>query len=94
MLNININKHNKKQIPLLNLVNNCISAKSEPQMLSIKGECTFHFSNFLVIGLCNSSANSLFCIVLFLTAPHTLFYQKNYKPPKQVHVDICHVLDF
>ena len=50
--------HNKKQIPLLNLLINCISARSAPQLLSIEGEYTFRFSNFLIIGFCNSSANS------------------------------------
>ena len=37
-------------------------ARSEPEILPIKGECTFLFSNFLTIVLCNSSANSLFNI--------------------------------
>ena len=50
--------HRKKRINLLNLVNNCISTISAPQILSIKDEYIFHFSNFLIIGLCNSSANS------------------------------------
>ena len=49
--------------PLLNLLINCISATSEPQVLSIKGECTFLFLNFLIIGLCNSSPNSLLDII-------------------------------
>ena len=31
-------------------------------MLSIKDECTFRFSKFLIIGLCNSLANFWFCI--------------------------------
>ena len=57
--------HNKKRISLLNLLINCISARSAPQMLPIKGECTFHFLNFLIIGLCNSSANS---------SAHSLFF--------------------
>ena len=55
--------HNKKPIPLLNVLNNCISARSAPQILSIKGECTFHFSKILIIGLCISSANSLLKII-------------------------------
>ena len=38
--------HNKKRIPLLNLLINCISARSEPQILSIKDECTFVFVIF------------------------------------------------
>ena len=50
--------HNKNLNILLNLLINCISAKSAPQILSIKGECTFLLSFFLIIGLCNSSANS------------------------------------
>ena len=52
--------HNKNLNPLLNLLINCISSKSAPQILSIKGDCTFLFLDFLIIGLCNSSANSLF----------------------------------
>ena len=61
--------HNRKQIHLLNLLNNCISARSTPQILSIKDKCTFHFSYILIIGLCNSSANSLSCMISFLAAP-------------------------
>ena len=33
--------HNKKRIPLLNLLINCIPARSAPQLLSIKDEYTF-----------------------------------------------------
>ena len=40
--------HNKNQNPLLNLLINCIFARS------LKGEYSFRFSNFVVIGLCNS----------------------------------------
>ena len=79
-------------------------------MLSIKGECTFLFSNFLIIGLCNSSANSLFDIFSFLTAdlfcvatlscrasvatPQEVFYQEIYKALKQDLFDIHHILNF
>ena len=59
---------NKKRNPLLNLLINCISARSAPQILSIKDECNFLFLNFLIIGLCSSSANSLFDIFSCLTA--------------------------
>ena len=45
--------------PLSNLLINCISARSGPQLLSIKSECTFLLLNFRKIGLCNSSADSL-----------------------------------
>ena len=34
---------NKNCNPLLNLLISCISARSAPQLLSIKDECTFHF---------------------------------------------------
>ena len=33
----------KKGIPLLNLPINCISARSTPQILSVKGDSTFLF---------------------------------------------------
>ena len=45
--------HNKNLNPLLNLPTSCISAKSAPQILSIKDECTFLFLSILIIGLCN-----------------------------------------
>ena len=67
--------HNKKRIPLLNLLIDCISARSGPQVLSIKGECTFLFIKFSD-GLCNSSANSLFQIFSFLILPE-VFLSKN-----------------
>ena len=35
--------HNKNLNPLLNLLNNCISAKSTPQILSLNHEYTFFF---------------------------------------------------
>ena len=37
------------------------------QILSLKDEYTFHFSNFLIIGLCNCFANCWFEIFSFLT---------------------------
>ena len=84
--------HDKNLNPLLNLLINCISRRSAPQILSIKSGCVFHFSNVLIIGLCNSSANSL--LVLFLIAPPDIFYQKNYKTLKQVPFHIHHFSDF
>ena len=47
--------HNKNQNPLLYLFVNCISARSGPQVLSLKDEYTFCFSNFLIVGLCYSA---------------------------------------
>ena len=52
--------HNKKQISLLNLFIKCISARSAPQTLPIKDERTFLLLNFLIICLCDSSANTYF----------------------------------
>ena len=43
--------HKRYLIPLLYLLINCISAKSTLQILSLKEEYTFLFSNFLLIGL-------------------------------------------
>ena len=63
-------------MPLLHLLINCISARSSPKILSIKGYFTFLFSNFLIIGLCNSSANSLFNISLLLIPLPSLFVKK------------------
>ena len=40
-------KHNKKRIPLLNLLINGISARSAPQILPMKDKCTFS-NNWLV----------------------------------------------
>ena len=57
----------KKQNPLSNLFIHCISAALAPQILSIKNECTFCFSNFQIIPLCNSSVNRWFDIFSFLT---------------------------
>ena len=58
--------HNRKRISLLDLLINYISATSARQILPLKNECAFLFLNLLIIGLCNSSANSLFKIFLFL----------------------------
>ena len=46
-----------------------MSRRSELQIMSIKVDCTFLFSNFLVTGLCNSSANSLLEIFSLWTVP-------------------------
>ena len=66
--------HGRKRIPALDLLINYISARSEPQILSIKGECIFLSLNFLKIGLFNSSAKFLFEIFSFLIPlPANLF---------------------
>ena len=69
--------HNKKQVPLLNLLINCMLGRSEPQMLPIKGECTIRFLNFLIIRLCSSLDNSLFFMISFLTTPPAIVLSKN-----------------
>ena len=43
--------HNKNLNPVLNLLINCISARSEPQIFSVKGQCTFLLLNFLITGM-------------------------------------------
>ena len=67
-----------------------MSARSAPQILSIKGDCTF-----LIIGLCNFSGNSLSEIFsFFITASRSFFYQKIYKPLKQDLFDVHRISIF
>ena len=88
----NINKTYRNSNPLLNLLINCVSARSAPQRLSIKDKCTFLFSIFLIIGLCNSSANCWSYIFSFsIPLPEVFFYQKIYKPLKQDPFVIHHI---
>ena len=70
---------NKKRIPLISLLINWISARSAPQILSIRGECTFLLLNFLIIGFYNSSADSLFEIFSFLMPLSEIFNITHYK---------------
>ena len=95
--------HNKKWIPLLDFLINCISSRLAPQILSIKDDYTFIFFNFLIIGLYTSSANSLFEIFWFLIplpanvfarAAEVFFVKKMYKSFKQVRVDIHLISNF
>ena len=72
--------HNKNLNCLLDLLINCISARSAPQILSIKGDRTLLFSNFLKTALCNSSANCFFEIFSFSIPLADVFYKKPYKP--------------
>ena len=60
--------HNKKRILLLNYL---LIAYQQDQHSKIyrKDESTFRFLDFLIIGLCNSSVNSWFCIISLLAAP-------------------------
>ena len=50
--------HNENRNPLLNLLNNSISARSAPQIFSLRDEYTSRFSSFLIIALSNFSAYS------------------------------------
>ena len=94
--------HNENLNPLLNLLINCISTRSEPQILSIQAGYTILLLNFLIFGLCNSPANSLIEIILFLIADlfesvvalPEFFYQNIYRTLRQVHVNIHHIFDF
>ena len=69
--------HNKNLIPLLNLLINFISESFALQILSLNDDYTFLFLTFLIIGLCNSSANSLLEIYSFLIDPPEDFLSKN-----------------
>ena len=66
--------YNIKQILVLSLLIIFIPETSVPQVLSIKGGYTSCFSNFLLIGLYNSSTNSWFDIFSFLTAPQEFIF--------------------
>ena len=75
--------HNKNQKHLLCLLINCISVKSAPKVLSLKGEFIFRFSiilkkilKFLIIGFGNSSANCWFGIISLLAVPPEYFLEK------------------
>ena len=61
--------HKRYLIPLFFLLNDCMSAKSTPKILSLNCKCTFLLLNFLIAGLCNSSAKIL---LLFLPLPETV----------------------
>ena len=69
--------HNKNLNHSLNLLIICISARSAPQILSIKGKCTFLLLNALVIGLCSSYANSLLELFSLLIPLPEAFLSKN-----------------
>ena len=69
-----------------------MSAKSAHQILSIKDECTFGFSSFLINGLWNSLGDSLFRLISFLTgSPKVLFTKKILKLDL---LDIHHIYFF
>ena len=70
--------HNKNLNPLLDLLINCISARLTFQILSIKGEFTFLFLNFLIIGLCNSSVNCWYDLFSFLIPLLEVFFIKKF----------------
>ena len=60
--------HDKNRIRSLNLLINCTLALSAPQILPLKDEYTFRFSNFLIIVLRNSSINCWFGIFLIFNS--------------------------
>ena len=65
-----------KHVPLLNSLINCILTRLMPQISSKKDECTSRFSNFLIIDLCISLANSKYKIFSILTSPSESFLSK------------------
>ena len=69
--------HNKNLNPLWNLLITFISASSAPQILSIKGDCIFLSLNFLIIDLCNFSANYWSDITSFSAPLPEVFLSKN-----------------
>ena len=69
--------NDKKQIPLLNLLVNCVSARSAPQTLSMIGDCAFLLLNFQIISLCNLSASCWSDILSFLIPLAEVFLSKN-----------------
>ena len=67
---------------------------STPNIVN-KRSMYFSFINFLIIGLCNSSANFLLEIFLLLIPLTEVFFiKKMYKPLKQDLLDIHHISDF
>ena len=46
-----------------------MSAKLAPQVVSIKDEYFFRFSDFLITGLCKSLGNSLFKMISLTVPP-------------------------
>ena len=50
--------HKRYLIPLFFLLNDCMSAKSTPHILSLNCEYTFLFLNFLITGLWSLSPNT------------------------------------
>ena len=55
--------HKRYLIPLFFLLNDCMSAKSTRHILSLNCEYTFLLLNFLITGLCYSSAKILLFFV-------------------------------
>ena len=69
--------YNKKHIPLLNLLNNCISAKSVLQILPIKDECTSRFSNLLNNSLLSETMPEIIPVLLFALQANLSRFDKN-----------------
>ena len=80
--------------PFLNVIINCILARLAAQILPIKDECTFGFSNFLIIGLRNYSANSCFNLCPFLAPPLEDLFKIICKPLRRDLFYIHHILCF
>ena len=91
----NINNTHKKNKFLHQIYSLITYRQDQTPNIVYKDECTFPIFNFLIIGLCNSSVNSWFDKFSFLIPlPEGFSSKKNYRPLKQVHIDIHHILEF
>ena len=83
--------HNKKWIPLLHLLINCISARSAPHISYIKGECNFLFINFLIIASVLWNTPPLRSYLFAQKGPPSCkcfhFWKRNYLPtPRWIRI--------
>ena len=79
----------------INLLINCILTRSAPQVSSIKCDCTFLFSNFLITGLCNFSTNCSCDILSFLIPLPEVFLSKHLQTTEVRSLfNIHRILDF
>ena len=63
--------HKRYLIPLFFLLNDCMSAKSTPHILSLNCEYTFLLLNFVITSLCNSCAK---IVLFFVPLPEVVFF--------------------
>ena len=81
--------HNKYLTLLFFVDNDSISAKSATQILYLNLAYNFLLLDFLMTGLCNSSASRSFTLIL-----DPFFLSKNLRPYLLMLFDIHHSYDF